>query len=152
MPGIKPFLKYWLPVALWMAVIFSASTDALSSQRTSRIIGPFLRWLKPDISAETVARVQYAVRKTAHVTEYALLAALLWRALRQPARKDPRPWNWREAFLALGLAAAYSASDEIHQAFVPTREGRWQDVVLDTFGAALGLLALRAWFRWRKNS
>lgn len=151
MSRTKSFLKYWLPVVVWMSLIFSASTDAMSSQHTSRFIGPFLHWLKPDISDKTVYAVQYAVRKTAHVTEYAILALLLWRAFRRPIKNDSRVWNRRTAALVLTVAALYSATDEIHQSFVPSREGRWQDVALDTFGAALGLLALWRLGRWRKR-
>jgi VanZ family protein len=134
-----------------MVFIYSASTDALSSHRTSRIIGPLLRWLYPGVTDETIYRVQYAVRKTGHLTEYAILACLLWRARRQPARGDTRPWNWREAGFALGVAALYAISDEVHQAFVPSREPRTADVLLDTAGAAAGLFALWQFGRWRKQ-
>ena len=145
------FLRYWLPVLLWCALIFGLSTDAGSSRRTSRIIGPILRWLNPDISDEAIRRVQYGFRKTAHMAGYAVLALLVWRARRKPARDDRRPWNWREAGLAFAFAAAFAMSDEFHQALVPSRQGRVSDVFLDALGAALGLLALRACGRWRGN-
>ena len=50
-----------------------------------------------------------------------MLALLLWRAFRRPAKNDPRPWNWREARLTLLLVMLYAATDEFHQIFVPTR-------------------------------
>jgi hypothetical protein len=78
-----------------MVFIFFASTDIMSGERTSRFIGPFLRWLKPDISDERIKQVQFIVRKGGHLTEYAILCALLWRALHQPAdvprRSTPYP-------------------------------------------------------------
>ena len=80
---LKPFLKYWLPVLIWLGFIFLGSTDLMSAEHTSRFIAPFLRWLRPDISAEAIAHVQFFVRKCAHVTEYAVLAMLLWRGLRR---------------------------------------------------------------------
>ena len=143
------FLRYWLPVLLWCAVIFGMSSDAGSSRRTSRIIGPVLRWLVPGISEDVVFKIQFGVRKAAHVTEYAALALLIWRALRRPVRGDPRPWRWREAWLALAGAALFAVSDEIHQAYVPGREGRALDVLIDSAGGLTGLLALRAYGRWR---
>ena len=142
-------LRYWLPVLVWCAVIAGFSSDAGSSRRTSRIIGPVLRWLVPGLSEETVYRVQYGVRKAAHVTEYAMLALLIWRARRRPVRGDTRPWRWREAWFALVCAALFAVSDEIHQAFVPGREGRATDVLIDSAGALAGLLALRAYGKWR---
>jgi VanZ family protein len=148
-PRLESFLRYWVPAILWMILIFSGSTNLLSSSHTSRFIGPFLRWLKPDISEEAIARVQTVVRKGGHLTEYAVLGFLFWRGCRKPMRNDRRGWDWRHAGAAFALAAAYSASDEIHQAFVPSREARVTDVLIDVVGASLGLFAVWFWGRWR---
>jgi VanZ family protein len=78
------------------------------------------------------------------VTEYAVLALLLWRVLRRPAAPDVPSWRWSHAGLALALAALYAATDEFHQTFVPSRQGSVWDVLLDTTGAAIGLLCLWA--------
>ena len=145
------FFRYWFPAVLWMCLIFSGSGDVLSANRTSRFIGPFLRWLKPGISDEAVRRVQTVVRKGGHLSEYAVLAILFWRAWRKPVRNDPRPWNWKHAVIAIGLAAAYSATDEIHQAFVPSRQAQVTDVLIDTTGAIAGIFILWLFGRWRKK-
>jgi VanZ family protein len=141
----RTFVRYWLPVVLWAALIFSASSDAGSSGRTSRFIRPLLLWLKPDLSDTAVDGAVYVIRKAAHVAEYAVLAALLWRALRGRQQGRALPWDWRLAAQAFGLVAAYAASDELHQIFVPTREGRIRDVLYDSAGAAMALLVLWAW-------
>ena len=146
---LRKFTIYWLPVLLWMALIFGASSDRHSFTHSSRLIGPFVRWLFPLISDHALYRVIFGVRKVAHLTEYAILGALIWRALRKPARNDPRSWEWRQARLALALVILYAASDEFHQAFVPTREASVVDVLIDTSGAALGLGALWMAGRWR---
>ena len=109
------FLRYWLPLLIWMSVIFSASADTQSTQRSSRLIEPFLRWLWPDVSPEQVEAVRWVVRKAAHLTEYAILAWLWWRALRHPVRGDVRPWSWRIASFALLAVVLYAATDEWHQ-------------------------------------
>ena len=134
-----------------MAVIFSASTDTFSADHTSRFIGPFLRWLNPNISPDGVRTVQGFVRKGAHVTEYAILVVLLWRALSKPARDNPRPWDWLIATGAFAIAVAYSITDEFHQSFVPSRQGQVGDVLFDSAGALLGLIVLWAIGRWRKR-
>ena len=41
--------------------------------------------------------------------------------------------------LGLAVAAAFAASDEFHQSFVPTRSASVHDVMLDVFGAIVGL-------------
>ena len=144
------FLRYWLPLLIWMTVIFSASADTQSTARTSRLIGPFLHWLWPDISEETVEAVRWAVRKAAHLTEFAILAWLWWRALRRPVRRDARPWSWRAAALALLAVALYAATDEWHQSFVPNRTGALRDVFIDTAGGVVGLGVL--WLLHRRKN
>ena len=133
-----------------MVLIFSASGDAASFKHSSRIIEPLLRWLFPHLSAEGVDLVVTLVRKCAHLTEYAVLALLVWRARRQPFAGDPRPWQWSLAAEALWVAMFYATTDEFHQTFVPTREGCLRDVMIDSSGAVLGLFALWLIGRWRK--
>jgi len=148
---LRIFCKYWLPVLIWMALIFTASSDTHSYEHSSRLLAPLLHWLFPHLSADTINLLVFIARKCAHLAEYAVFALLLWRALRKPVKNVPRPWNWREAGLALLLVALYSASDEFHQLFVATRTPRFHDVLLDTLGGAAGLFALWLIGRWRKS-
>jgi len=39
---MKSFLKYWLPVLVWLVVTFIGSTNVMSVENTSRFIVPFL--------------------------------------------------------------------------------------------------------------
>ena len=108
-------LTVWLPVFAWAAVIFAfSSIPSLSSG-----LGVW----------DTV------LRKCAHVTEYAVLGALLYRAL------------GREA-LALAVGIAYAATDELHQHFVRGRHASPIDVAIDAVGVALGMLV---WLRVRQR-
>lgn len=141
MSKLWSFCKYWLPVILWMTVVFSASSDSHSYQHSSRIVAPLVKFFFPDISQERLDRVVLVARKCAHLTEYAILALLFWRAVRKPVRKDPRPWSWKLAFAAVLFVALYAATDEFHQRFVATREASPVDVMIDTSGAALGMMA-----------
>ena len=90
------------------------------------------------MSWQTIERVHYDVRKTAHAVEYAMLGFLIWRVVHSAAAlASHRPaWHFR---LALLLAAMYAATDEMHQVFVPGRQAAVRDVLLDTCGAGLGL-------------
>lgn len=142
------FLRYWLPVLIWMAIIFGMSTGAGASRNTSRIIGPILRWFNPDIPDETISAIQLVIRKCAHFVEYGILALLLWRARRKPFRGDERPWKRSEALFAFTFAVAFALTDEWHQSFVPSREGALRDVFIDASGAAAALWA--AWFAGRR--
>jgi VanZ family protein len=105
----------WLPVFAWAAVIFAFSAiPSLSSGLGA--------W-------DTV------LRKCAHVTEYAILGALLYRAF---GREAP----------ALAACIAYAATDELHQHFVRGRHASPVDVAIDAVGLALGMLV---WLRVRER-
>jgi len=138
---MRRFLKYWLPIFVWMVFIFIGSTDLLSAAHTSRFIGPFLRWFALDVSDATVAAIQLVVRKLAHLTEYAVLAVLLCRAFRLY-----RARIFASVFI---VAALYAALDEFHQSFVASRTASPWDVLVDCLGALAGL-ALYSFFRNRK--
>jgi VanZ family protein len=135
-------MKYWLPPVAWMLLIFSASSDTHSYQHSSRFFEPLLRWLFPQMPPATVDAIHHFFRKTVHFTEYAVLALLLWRAIRQPQKNEHRHWRWDEAGLALSVVFLYAASDELHQVFVALRTALVSDVVIDTAGGAAGLLLL----------
>jgi len=135
---MRVFLKYWLPLLIWIGVIFVGSTDLMSAEHTSRFLVPILRWLKPDVAPETIRSVHTAVRKCAHVAEYAILALLLWRALRSGSAVRAKMSTLVAAVL-LGCAV-FAASDEFHQSFVKSRTPSLRDVLLDIAGALFGLL------------
>jgi VanZ family protein len=105
----------WLPALAWAAVIFGLSS--VSSLDTG------------------LGFWDYVLRKLAHVTEYAILGALLAHALR---RRDA---------LAVGLGIAYAATDELHQHFVPGRVGAPLDVLIDGVGVLVGVAAYRRLLR-----
>jgi len=149
MSRLRSFFKYWFPVMIWMVIIFSASGDKDSFGRSSRIIGPLVHWLFPQMPEDAVNTIVTAVRKAAHLAEYAILGLLLWRAMRKPVKRDPRPWSRGVAMRAVALVALYAATDELHQHFVPSRYGSFLDVLLDTTGAILGLLLLWMLLKWR---
>ena len=132
------FLKYWLPLMIWLGVIFLGSTELMSAEYTSRFITPFLLWLKPGMSPQTIWRILVVVRKCAHVTEYAVLALLLWRALRS-IRTLRAKMSISFAAVLLGCAL-FAASDEFHQTFLKSRTASVRDIFLDVAGALVGLL------------
>ena len=136
------FLKYWLPVFVWMTVIFSASTDVMSSEHTYRFIGPLVQWLKPQMSPEGIEQVHTSIRKGGHLTEYAILSCLILRARRKREKGEPRPWRWPDATATSLYSSLYAASDELHQTFVPSRQASVTDVLIDIAGVGLGLAIL----------
>jgi VanZ family protein len=134
----RVFVTNWVPVIAWMILIFAGSTDMLSAEHTSRFLVPFLRWLDPHISFAMIAFINVVLRKLGHLTEYAILAALLWRALRFQVSRDVRAL-WQTAGAALLIASVYAAFDEFHQSFVPSRTASMVDVMIDCTGALIAV-------------
>lgn len=115
MDRIKKSLWIWAPACVWMAVIFFLSTRQKLAVTDSYV-------------------VSFLFFKTIHLIEYSALFLLLNRsyalAWHLPARKT--------RLFALLTVFLYGLSDELHQTFVPTREGKLRDAIIDTFGGCIG--------------
>jgi VanZ family protein len=68
-----------------------------------------------------------------------VLYLLMFRALHEGSQPRPRRGGY---WLAMILTVLYGISDELHQSFVPTRDSSVIDVLSDSVGALLGILAL----------
>ncbi|MBW5448342.1 VanZ family protein [Cohnella sp. CFH 77786] len=136
----------------WAAVIFLFSSQPFKQQN----IQP---WLRRIVTAEKLERdfgwvdfsyaglrvniremgsltfAEFFIRKAAHVTEYAILGSMLMLLLRAVFRK--RKWLPPAGIL---LCFAFAAADEYRQSFVDGRRPLFEDVLLDTAGACLGIL------------
>jgi VanZ family protein len=125
-------LKAWIAAVLWLILIAIESSALLSASNTSRILYPLLHFLfRMDWDHFEVWH--FLIRKAGHVIGYAILSILLFRAWRVtlPAMSSAK-WTSRWATIAILGTALVASLDEWHQSFIPSRTGRWQDVVLDT--------------------
>jgi VanZ family protein len=128
----------WLPPLLWMALIVWFSSEAWGADRTSRVVVPVIQLLLPWLTPAQVQLLHWMLRKGAHLTEYAVLSLLWFRAFVCRHR-----WGWpRAALTALAISVAWAATDEAHQAFVPNRGASSVDVLLDAIGAVLALAVI----------
>ncbi len=109
----------WLPAVTWMLVIFWFSSQSRLPRPQSDLLNVL-------------------VRKSAHFTEYGILALCYLYALGE-----------RKRSLALLLAILYAASDEYHQSFTPLRRPAWTDVLIDSAGAWTALWLMWPWLRRR---
>ena len=124
---MKKFVKRWLPVLVWMGVIFAGSS-----------IGSL-----PRIGGKATDGVAHRV---AHVIEFAVLGALTLRAVGQGRRTTKR-----ELIMTLIIIALYGASDEFHQRFTPGRSSEGIAVVFDVAGGLAGAWVYR-WWRQRHRA
>jgi VanZ family protein len=134
-------VKNWLPAGIWACLISGLSTDTFSSEHTSLVVIPVLRWLFPHADAETLKLMHGVIRKMAHVTEYFIFSVFLIHGLRGKERK----WKLRWAIWAIVIAAGYASLDEFHQSFVASRTASPWDALLDTVGASSAQAFLWLW-------
>lgn len=113
-------LSLWLPTILWVIGIFTLSSI-------------------PKLELTQEPLWNFITRKLAHLFEYGVLFILFNRSF-----EGKRPVT---AFI---LTSLYGVVDEMHQIFVPLREGSPIDVMVDAIGACLGWLAARR-FNWVKS-
>jgi VanZ family protein len=140
--SVKSVASLWLPVLLVMAIIFIGSSQQYLPVPESHALDVF-------------------IKKTGHALEYALLGLLLlrawqgcvasWSGVETPG-EDTRPASaWPGAVaLAILVGGLYAASDELHQRFVPSRNGNLRDVLIDL--GALTVTVLLAWLWQRAHS
>lgn len=123
----------WLPAIAVMCLVYYGS---------SRIDGPGALLVTVRQAADRFGLAPsdsrlavFLFQKAGHFAEFGLLAWLLLRAIRLTWRTARHPGAG-----ALVLAALFALSDEFHQAFVPGREPRIRDVIIDLAGAAVAIV------------
>jgi VanZ family protein len=136
-------LTIWLPPLVWMAVIMWFSGGDFSADNTAAVLRPVLEWLLPWASPTQIGAVHALIRKTAHVTEYGVLATLWFVALTRERRWSPRVAAW----VAVAVAIGWACLDELHQSTEPSRTASVVDVGYDTAGALLASVVARTGWR-----
>ncbi len=109
--AIRRYLA-WIPSLVWMVIIFS-----FSSRQSVSVSGEY--WL------------DFVFYKSIHIAEYAILTVFNIYALTNSNPKSPLVKN---GIYAVILALLFASSDEYHQTFVPTRQGKHFDVLVDSVG------------------
>ena len=138
---------YWLPAICIALMISGFSTSVFSGEHTSRIIMPLLHWLFPVASQNTLEFLHSGIRKAAHITEFGMFGTAVFHGL----RGERLGWRLDWAVIALLIAAGYAGLDEWHQSFVPLREARIADVLIDSSGALLAHLAIWAYLQLHRR-
>jgi len=122
--------KYLILTILWMIFIFVMSqTPGNDSSKQSNFIVDIIIHILP-ITRDTLS---FIVRKCAHMTEYAILAFLLYKTFIH--KQNPLIKSFIFTFL-------YACSDEFHQLFIAGRAGQFKDVCIDSTGALIMLLII----------
>ena len=153
MAGIKiiHFVRIILTIMAvgWMFIIFGFSNQkgddsaGLSEKVSYRIIKTSSDLRNEQVSESELwkraKKIEYPVRKLAHMSEYAIMAMLWFFAIISYGIKR------KAAYIAPVLIVfLYACTDEIHQLFIDDRSGKFTDVLIDTSGALLMMLVIFA--------
>jgi VanZ family protein len=141
------WLTRYLPLVLWIGVIFFLSSSQGSLSQTSRIIRPLLEFLFPSATPETLLVYHGIIRKFAHFAEYAVLALLAARSFYRLSDS-----TFKRLGAALLVVTAVAAIDEFQQSFNPARTGSPVDVLIDVTGGVAGVVVFYLLERVRRSA
>lgn len=110
-------LWYWFPSFIIAVAIFTLS----SRQRIS-------------VSDEYI--LNFVFFKSGHIIEYAFFCFFNFRAVFNTITSN----KYKAGVISLIVTVIYALSDELHQTFVPTREGKTRDIGFDTIGSLLTII------------
>lgn len=151
---MKTFLRFvlrplsFLPALLIMYGIYSfsaqdgATSSNLSYKVSYKLVTTADRLLDLDLSTKQINRsiqkIHYYVRKTAHVTEYFLLAV----SIALPLYVYGIRGLWLVLIAGI-ICVGFASLDEFHQLFVSGRGASKKDVFIDSCGSLLGIFFVR---------
>lgn len=138
---------------LWMTVIFmfSSSGSVKSNNTSGKVISSAIsvkdkvtnNETKPETKKKIVKKLNYSVRKSAHVFEYFVLGVLALNVFDAFNVK-------RKVLFAIILCILYASSDEFHQLFTG-RTASVTDILLDSAASIVGIYLLNFIFSRRKK-
>jgi VanZ family protein len=151
-------------IALAIMVVifhFSAQNATESSALSDGIAYRIIDAIRKIIPGLTMDEATFAIRKTAHFSEYTLLGVFLARTARDIVRiycsieyGEDYKMAWRGHWLCIVpwcLGTMYAISDELHQLVVPGRSCELRDMCIDAAGVLLGVILVRLATKCRKS-
>jgi VanZ family protein len=110
-------ISFWLPPLALMGLIFYLSS-------------------RPAFAVSPKDWLNLLFFKSLHFLEYALLSILWYRALRNTVNKSSSLlWSALIAFI-------WAVTDEVHQLYIPTRQGSLRDILIDSLGILSAVICL----------
>lgn len=131
----------WISVLLHLGLIFYfSSKPAVQSKELSgnvtEIVIQTVQRVAPNKVAELDVRIlHHLIRKNAHFFSYLVLGILVLNALKRNG-----VYGFKGIMIAFLICVLYAISDEVHQTFISGRSGEVRDVIIDSAGAAVGIL------------
>ncbi len=90
---------------------------------------------------QLIEKLNKPLRKCMHASVYFVLSILIFNCL-----KTFKISGWKTVIIPIGIAFLYACTDEFHQLFIDGRTSQFTDVLIDTFGAILGVALINIIF------
>lgn len=147
----KRRILWSLCVVATMAAIFafSSQTHEQTIKTSDIIVKPIENSVKKDSSEfesekeeqdyikKLEGKLDKAVRKSAHIVIYGILALFVYLLCKSFGMSDAD-----SIIMTLVVCAVYAGTDELHQKFVKGRTSQFADVCIDEFGCVISLVVL----------
>ena len=91
---------------------------------------------------QLIEKLNKPLRKCMHASVYFVLSILIFNCL-----KTFKISGWKTVIIPIGIAFLYACTDEFHQLFIDGRTSQFTDVLIDTFGAILGVAMINVAIR-----
>ena len=85
---------------------------------------------------------EFVIRKSAHMFLYFVLALLTFKLIYRKDKDFDNKVIIKKILISLAMVFLYACTDEFHQLFIPGRSGEFRDIMVDTFGGAIGLCVM----------
>ncbi|RPF54336.1 VanZ family protein [Aquisalibacillus elongatus] len=145
-------ILWWMPAMVWLGVIFFLSGQPGEDQEIEPLISiylpveqikPFISWIEFTYYGEvrSVAAmgvepfIEFVFRKLAHFGVYFILAILVYLAM----IKTTAIQSFYQMTMSYLLVVHFAILDEVNQGFTDGRTPYFGDVIIDAFGALIGL-------------
>lgn len=139
--GWRGLLWVWLPVVVALGVIATESTATFSAANTSSWLRPVFERFLGHINDSVWEFAHHCMRKSGHFFGYGLVCVTWLRAwllvLGGRVGFTRGQWWWRSNLLAVLATVVVASMDELHQSFLPSRTGKFTDVLIDTAGGVV---------------
>jgi VanZ family protein len=138
---LRQALILWGPVAFLLGVFSVESQQFMSVAASTGPVQHIYEIFFGRISEQHWLPIYAVLRKVGHFSGYGLFSAVFFRALYLKNRASGNSLRNLHGYAVLATALAGSL-DELHQCFLPGRNGCFEDVAIDTTGAVLAQLIL----------
>ena len=132
-------------ILLWMYIVFGFSGQ--NGEESSGISFKISMLLTRN-NEEVSRTIEPYIRKIAHFSEYAVGGILIFLLILTFEKISPKVRNISSIIITI----IYAIFDEVHQLFVPGREGKIVDVYIDTLGIITGVIFINIIIKTFRNT